>query len=123
MHPYINEPWYDECIDTAKQTYPDFQHLWDNTLLVDDEDNKSDLDYILELCNNVPIKLRIPNMGKFHFQLVRITFVNDSRFWVVQWIPVNEITALKCLVWNLIFAHTDRISIQRQKMDAHRDGL
>ena len=91
FRPYRDEFWYVKRIREARKKYPEFEKLWD---AIPDND--------LSPCgmgNVIPIVLRVPHEGVLKFRLLGVHFANDRRFRVVQWIPVDEITALKCLVW------------------------
>ncbi|MBN1875183.1 MAG: helix-turn-helix transcriptional regulator [Anaerolineae bacterium] len=92
LQPYKNEPWYAKCVSTAQERYPDFKKLWES---FHDDDFQASLAGL-----SLPIVLNFPESSlTFTFQLVRIDFVADERFRIVQWIPVDEITMRKCLEW------------------------
>lgn len=91
FEPYKDEPWCAECINQARMNYPDFRNLWDSF-------SEKDLP-LSGMGNTVPIILRVPQEGKLKFQLSRIIFAADPRFFIVQWIPIDEVTMVKCLVW------------------------
>ena len=91
MRLYMDEPWYSPAINTALDAYPEFRRLWEATPIGSEAE--------IGTGHHVPIILDVPHVGRLTFQLLRFPFVVDSRFWVVQWLPVDEITTLHCLLW------------------------
>ncbi|RMH45423.1 MAG: XRE family transcriptional regulator [Gammaproteobacteria bacterium] len=91
MRLYTEEEWYEPCMTAALETYPEFRRLWEST--------PTGREAEIGTGHHVPIVLDIPNIGQVSFQLLRFPFVVDSRFWIVQWLPVDEVTALHCLLW------------------------
>lgn len=92
FQPYQHETWYLPWVQRAKTRYPLFAELWD---AVPDSEPLP-----MSLGNKIPIEIRIPpDSDVLTFQLVAVGFSNDPRFFVAQWIPVDEMTALKCLLW------------------------
>ncbi len=92
FQPYLGEIWYTEWVKEAQNRYPEFRRLWSE---IDDEEI---LPYAMG--NPTPIKIRIKSaLDILKFQLMAVGFANDPRFIVAQWIPVDEFTALQCLLW------------------------
>lgn len=91
MRLYVEEAWYQTSLDRALETYPEFRHLWEST--------PTGREAQIGTGHHVPIVLDIPHTGQVSFQLLRFPFVVDSRFWIVQWLPVDEATTLHCLLW------------------------
>lgn len=92
LQPYKDEPWYHKFISTAREKYPLFKQLWD---ALPDESFQASLSGVA-----VPILLGLPGEPEpLKFQLVRINFVADERFIIVQWIPVNDVAIRKCHEW------------------------
>ena len=85
------EDWYQEHLNETRERYPEFGDIWDRVA------NKDNFEF--ELGNNIPIKLTIPGTGSVSFRLLKIIFASDARFFVVQWIPVDEFTMIQCLLW------------------------
>lgn len=92
FQPFINEPWYLKWVLDAQNRYPEFKNLWEKT-----PDN---LLAPSTMGNQVPIAIRIKSESEIlRFQLTAVGFANDPRFIVAQWIPIDDITAIKCLLW------------------------
>lgn len=92
LQPYRDEPWYVRCVSTAQEKYPLFRRLWES---FPDDSFQASLAGV-----SVPIVLGLPEESEpLTFQLVRIDFVADERFRIVQWIPVGEVAIRKCLEW------------------------
>jgi len=91
MRLYVDEPWYHISITTALETYPEFRRLWETA--------PTGRDAQIGTGHHVPIILDVPHVGCITFQVLRFPFVVDSRFWIVQWLPVDESTVLHCLLW------------------------
>jgi transcriptional regulator with XRE-family HTH domain len=91
--PYVGEPWYEPRISEAKQKYPEFAKIWNS--LPDGENLIAP-----ELGNTIPISIKPSEKeGLLRFRLLRVDFATDPRFRVVQWIPIDEITHLQCMIW------------------------
>lgn len=89
---YKDEPWYAPCIATAQQNYPHFRKLWES---FPEDSFQASLTGL-----TVPIRLHVPGESSvLTFQLVKIDFVGDVRFRIVQWIPVGAVTTQTCLAW------------------------
>ncbi len=92
MRPYQDEPWYAKSILAAQQKYPLFKELWESL--------HSDTFQASLTGLAVPIILSIPEESHhLTFQLVKVDFSGDERFWIVQWIPVDKITIHRCFEW------------------------
>ncbi len=92
MRPYADEPWYTKCIADAQQKYPHFKQLWDS---LHSDSFQASLTGLA-----VPIVLSLPEEPQnLTFQLVKVDFSGDERFWIVQWIPVDKITIHRCFEW------------------------
>ncbi len=92
MESYRDEPWYAKCMRVAWEQYPVFKKLWDS---IPEDGPQPSLTGLA-----VPIVLDLPGESShLTFQLVKVDFVADERFWIVQWIPVDEITMRRCLEW------------------------
>lgn len=85
------EDWYQDHLLEVQEKYPEFAELWKKI--------EVDVSGQFELGNNTPIKLEIPGTGILTFRLSRINFVSDIRFFVVQWIPMDDFSMLQCLLW------------------------
>lgn len=88
---FQHEGWYHDHLHKIREKYPEFAALW-NEVQIDSAGQ-------FELGNNTPIELDIPGTGLLTFRLSRINFVSDIRFFVVQWIPMDDMTMLQCLIW------------------------
>jgi transcriptional regulator with XRE-family HTH domain len=92
FYPYRNEAWYHACIGAVREKYPQFDQLWN---AVSEEDAKKPL-----LGSSVPIVMDVPEAGALTFRLTRIPFANDPRFFISQWLPVDDKTMTVCMDWN-----------------------
>ncbi len=92
FYPYRNEDWYHTCINSVKEKYSYFNELWD---AVDEEEIKKPI-----LGSTIPIVIDVLGEGSLSFRLTRINFANDPRFFISQWLPVDDKTMSVCMVWN-----------------------
>jgi len=92
FYPYRDEEWYHDCIQPVREKYPYFDKLWS---AVSEEEIKKSM-----LGNAVPIVMDVPEAGPLTFRLTRVPFANDPRFFISQWLPVDDKTMTVCMDWN-----------------------
>jgi len=92
MRPYEDETWYAKSILAAQQKYPYFKQLWES---LHSDSFQASLTGLA-----VPIVLSLQEEPQnLTFQLVKVDFSGDERFWIVQWVPVDKITINRCFEW------------------------
>ena len=88
FHPYQDELWYPGLIGQVKEKYPEFQKIWDE--LPESVHPPS--------TGNI-ITLHVSSDNIFKFQLIATDFIDDKRFRVVQWLPIDDKTMQICSLW------------------------
>ena len=90
--PYLGEAWCYNWLKSAFQRYPQFEKYWRFAEIGEITD--------VHLSYQPPIEIKIRSTGKqLKFQVVAVGFVNDPRFRIAQWIPIDENTTLECIRW------------------------
>lgn len=90
MQEFRNEAWYIELIQDASERYPLFKELWNAA---------PDVQPPVSVRQHGPIAIRHSDGAILKFQLLGIDFVNDPRFRVVQYHPVDEPTMQAWNAW------------------------
>lgn len=86
--PFTGEAWLKECLEAAWAKYPEFRRLWD---AIPDETLTP-----VSLRTLGPVSFSIGERRGLRFKIVGTDLVSDPRFRVVQYIPFDEETALRC---------------------------
>ncbi len=88
---FQHEEWYKNFLHDVLNKYPELAELWESITI--------DETIQFHMGNTKPIKLRILGAEVLTFRLTAINYVLDSRFWVVHWTPLDDVTILQCLMW------------------------
>ena len=88
FQPYQDEIWYPGLIKQVGQRYPEFQKIWDGLP-----------EFIKPPTTGNIITLHVNSDDVLKFHLIGTAFIDDQRFRVVQWIPIDEKTITVCTLW------------------------
>jgi hypothetical protein len=90
MQIFRYEKWYEDLILQTGERYPIFKQLWESL-----PNNLPSAD----VRTHGPIHIRHPNGNLLKFQLVGIDFVDDPRFRVVEYRPIDSTTLSEWISW------------------------
>jgi hypothetical protein len=89
--PYMQEPWFADCIAVPRQRYPQFRDLWDAI-------PPQELPPLGQRTMG-PLVYRHRSGQVLHFRLLGAEFIGDPRFRGVQYIPLDAVTMQQCGQW------------------------
>jgi len=92
LKPFSSEPWCTELIDRFRQELPGFSVIWDSPTPTLPQQ---------QMTTRVmgPLILDVPKVGHLTFQLWANDFIEDPRFRVVRYLPLNSYTMRQCATW------------------------
>ena len=88
FQPYQDELWYPGLIRQVGEKYPEFQKIWEELP-----------EFVTSPTSGNIITLHVSSDDVLKFQLIATNFIDDQRFRVVQWLPIDEKTIKVCSLW------------------------
>jgi len=86
------DEWWRPSIRAAKASYPDFDAMWN----IDSVSPLHDVTFRIM----GPMRVEFVGHGLFEFQILLTVVEGDMRFFAVQYVPIDEESARKCMQLN-----------------------